>query len=127
VSARAQTYGETRRPPRRRPAPRRNAGQPGAGRIQWDRFGRIVLAVVIVLLLLAMIKPIYNAVHTYRLAGQTKARLHQAQAEHSVLERQVKRARSNATLQREARRQGMIMPGERAWVINGTKSATGTN
>ena len=121
MSARAQTYGGTRRPPRRRPAPRRDAGRPGAGRIQWDRFGRVVLAVVIVLLLLAMIKPIYNALHTYRMAGQTKVRLHQAQAEHSTLERQVKRARSDAMLQREARRQGMIKPGEAAWVINGIK------
>jgi len=121
VSARAQTYGDARRPPRRRPAPRRNAGQPGAGRIQWDRFGRIVLAFVIVLLVVSTFKPIYNAIHTYRLAGQTKVRLHQAQADHAVLERQVKRARSEATLQREARRQGMIKPGESAWVVNGTK------
>jgi cell division protein FtsB len=81
----------------------------------------VVLAVVIVLLLLAMIKPLYNAVHTYRQAGQSKVRLHQAQAEHATLERQVKRARSDAMLQREARRQGMIMPGEEAWVVNGIK------
>lgn len=121
MSTRAQTYGGARRPPRRRPAPRRNAGKPGAGRIQWDRFGRIVLAIVIVLLLLAMIKPIWNAVHSYRLAGHTKERLHQVQAEHQVLERQVKRARSDATLEREARRQGMIKPGEEAWVVNGIK------
>lgn len=121
MSVRAQTYGGTKRPPRRRPAPRRDAGRPGAGRIQWDRFGRIVLAVVIVLLVCATFKPIYNAVHAYRQAGQTKIRLHEAQAEFSTLERQVKRARSEATLQREARRQGMIFPGEQAWTINGIK------
>lgn len=121
MSVRAQTYGDSRRPPRRRPAPRRNAGQPGAGRIHWDRFGRVVLAILIVLLVAAMVKPAWNAIHTYRLAGQTKVRLHQAQAEHATLERQVKRARSESTLQREARRQGMIKPGEEAWVVNGTK------
>jgi hypothetical protein len=121
VSARAQTYGGARRPQRRRPAARRNAGQPGAGRIQWDRFGRIVLAILIVVLFVAMIKPLWNAVHTYRQAGQTKIRLHQAQAEHAMLERQVKRARSEATLQREARRQGMIKPDEEAWTVNGIK------
>lgn len=121
MSARAQTYGGARRPPRRRPAPRRNAGRPGAGRIQWDRFGRIVLAIVIVLLVAAMVKPAWNAIHTYRLAGQTKVRLHQAQAEHAALERQVKRARSEAVLEREARRQGMIRPEEQAWVINGIR------
>lgn len=121
MSTRAQTYGETRRQPRRRPAPRRGAGQPGSGRIQWDRFGRIIFAIVIVVLFVAMIKPAWNAVQSYRQAGQTKVRLHQAQAEHATLERRVKRARSEATLQREARRQGMIGPTEEAWVVNGIK------
>jgi len=121
VSARAQTYGGSRRPPRRRPAPRRDAGRPGAGRIQWDRFGRVVLVLVVGLLLVAAIKPAWNLVNTYRLAGQTKVRLHEAQAENAVLERRVKRARSQNTLRREARRQGMILPGERAWVVNGIK------
>ena len=121
MSVRAQTYGQSRRPPRRRPAPRRNAGREGAGRIQWDRFGRVLLAAVIVLLFIAMIKPAWNAVHNYRLAGQTKERLHRVQADHALLERQVKRARSEGTLSREARRQGMIGPGEEAWVINGIK------
>ena len=121
MSVRAQTYGEARRPPRRRPAPRKNAGRPGAGRIQWDRFGRILLAIVIVLLFVAMVKPAWNAVHTYRQTSQAKIRLHQAQAAHAMLERKVKRARSEATLQREARRQGMIRPGEEAWVVNGAK------
>ncbi|MBN8866741.1 MAG: hypothetical protein J0H98_04245 [Solirubrobacterales bacterium] len=121
MSTRAQTYGGTRRPPRRRPAPRRNAGQPGAGRIQWDRFGRVVLVIVIGLLVLAMIKPAWNMLHTYRLAGQSKVRLHEAQAENAMLERRVKRARSDAMLSREARRQGMILPDEQAWVVNGIK------
>lgn len=80
--------------------------------------------IVVALLVLATLKPIYNAVHTYRLAGQTKVRLHQAQAENWALTRQVKRARSEATLQREARRQGMILPGEQPWVVNGIKGST---
>ncbi len=121
MSVRAQTYGDARRPQRRRPAARRNAGQPGAGRIQWDRLGRVIFAIVFVVLVLAMIKPVWNAVHTYRLAGQTKVRLHQAQAEHAMLERQVKKAQSKNTLLREARRQGMIMPEEEAWIVNGIK------
>lgn len=121
MSVRAETHGNARRPPRRRPAPRRNAGREGAGRIKWDRFGRILLAAAIVLLLAAMIKPAWNAVHNYRLAGQAKERLHLIQAEHALLERQVKRARSEGTLSREARRQGMIGPGEEAWTINGIK------
>ncbi len=121
MSVRAQTYGDSRRPPRRRPAPRRNAGRPGAGRIHWDRFGRVLLVLVVVLLVVATFKPTWNAFHSYRQAGHAKERLHQVQAENAMLERQVKRARSEATLQREARRQGMIKPGEQAWVVNGAK------
>lgn len=119
MSVRAQTYGSSRRPPRRRPAPRRGAGKPGTGRIHWDRFGRVVLVLVVVLLVISSFKPIWNAVQSHRQVGQTKERLHQVQAEHAILERQAKRASSEATLEREARRQGMIKPGEQAWVVNG--------
>ena len=121
MSARAQTYGGTRRQPRRRPAPRRGAGQAGTGRIQWDRFGRVVPVIVVVMLCAAMIQPAWNLFQTYRIAGQTKQRLYAAQAVNWTLERRVKRARSEATLRREARRQGMILPGEQAWVVNGIK------
>lgn len=120
MSARAQNLNHAR-PPRRRPAPRRNAGQAGAGRIHWDRFGRVVLAIVIVGLMAAMVKPAWNAVHAYRSAGQSEARLQAARAELETLERRVKRARTEATLQLEARRQGMINPGEEPWVVNGIK------
>jgi cell division protein FtsB len=81
----------------------------------------VVLVLVVGLLLVATIKPAWHLFETYRLAGQTKVRLHEAQAENEILERRVKRARSEATLRREARRQGMIMPGEQAWVVNGIK------
>lgn len=121
MSVRTQTYSDSRRPPHRRPAPRKNAGRPGVGRIHWDRFGRVVFVLVVALLVVATIKPTWNAIHSYRQAGHAKERLHQAQAENSTLERQVKRAESEATLQREARRQGMIKPGEQAWVVNGIK------
>lgn len=81
----------------------------------------MLFVLVVALLLIATLKPTWNAVHSYRQAGAAKERLRQVQVEHAALERQVKRARSEATLQREARRQGMIKPGEQAWVVNGIK------
>ncbi|MCO5315643.1 MAG: hypothetical protein M9938_05725 [Solirubrobacterales bacterium] len=117
ANARAQAVG--RRPPRRRPAPRRNAGRPGAGRIRWDRAGRIAFVAVLSLLALAAIKPAVNLVQNYRLVSQTRVRLHAAQAETDRLERKVKHLRGDSVLRLEARRQGMIEPNERAWVVNG--------
>ncbi|MDQ2621653.1 MAG: septum formation initiator family protein [Actinomycetota bacterium] len=119
VHARADVNG--RRPPRRRLAPRRNAGSPGASRIQWDRLGRVLFVLVIALLVILAVKPAINAFQNYRLVGHTKERLYAAQEENARLERQVKHVRGDAVLRREARRQGMIDSGEQAWVVNGVK------
>ncbi len=119
VHARAEVNG--RRPPRRRPAPRRDAGRPGASRIQWDRLGRVLFVLVLALLAVLAIKPAWNLVHTYRLVGHTKERLYAAQEENATLERRVKHVRGEVVLRREARRQGMIDSGEQAWVVNGIK------
>lgn len=122
---RRRRSGESRasqgRPARRRPAPRKDAGKPGAGRIKWDRFGRIAFVVVCFALILSAIGPTYHLVKTYRQAGATKAELRLVQAENGLLERRVKHVRSDAILRREARRQGMIVPGEQAYVVNGIK------
>lgn len=119
ANVRAQSVG--RRPPRRRPAPRRNAGSPGAGRIKWDRLGRIFFVAVVAFLMFSAIRPAVNLFENYRLVSQTRVRLHATQAETYRLEQRVKHLRGDAVLRREARRQGMIVPGEQAWVVNGIK------
>ena len=120
MSTRAQTAGHrgTAARPGRRPAARRNPGS-ASGRIKWDRVGRIVLVLVIVGLVFSYIGPLYNLAKTYRQAGASKVQLHQVQDRHAQLERRVRHVQSDAVLRREARRQGMVAPGEQAWVVNG--------
>ena len=120
MSTRAQTAGHRGSAvrPRRRPAARRNPGS-ASGRIKWDRVGRIVLVLVIVGLVFSYIGPLYNLAKTYRQAGASKVQLHQVQDRHAQLERRVRHVQSDAVLRREARRQGMVAPGEQAWVVNG--------
>ena len=118
MSVRAQ--GNVNRSARRRPAARRNPDAQ-SGRIQWDRLGRILLVLLIAGLMISYIGPTLNFVKTYRNAGATKVELHQVQAKNDMLERRVRHVKGDAVLQREARRQGMINPGETPYVVNGIK------
>jgi len=63
--------------------------------------------------------PLMNLAKTYRQAGASKVQLHAVQAEHAQLLRRVKHVQSDAVLRREARRQGMVLPDEQAYVVNG--------
>jgi cell division protein FtsB len=121
VSVRAQADASRTRPARRRPAARRNPDAAGAGRIQWDRVGRIAFVVLCFVLLFSYASPLLNLAKTYRQAGATKVELHRVQAENARLERRVRHVRGDAVLRREARRQGMIVPGETPYVVNGIK------
>lgn len=119
MSARSRSIARKSRPPLRRPGPRRNAGQEGAGRVQWDRLGRIVLVAAVFGLGLLYVGPAYNLVTTHMHAGEVKEEFHRVQDENERLQLLADRARSDAVLRREARRQGMIVPGEQAYVVNG--------
>ena len=121
MSVRAQSSGSRTRPPRRRPAARRDPDRPGAGRIQWDRVGRVLLVLLVFGLLVSYVGPLINLAKTYRSAGATKVELHRVQAENDLLERRVRHIKGDSVLRREARRQGMIEPGEQAYVVNGIK------
>jgi len=119
VSARSRSIARKPGPPRRRPAPRRNAGQEGAGRVRWDKLGRIVLVAAVFGLSLLYVGPVYNLVTTHRNAGEVKEQFHRVQDENRRLQWLADRAKSDVVLRSEARRQGMIVPGEQAYVVNG--------
>jgi cell division protein FtsB len=128
MSARAyagtgSTYRRRRpAPPRRRPAARRRPRpRRGASRVNWDRVGRVALTIVLAAVLFSYLNPAVNFIHSYRGSQDAKARLAALQAETSQLERRVKATREASVLEREARRQGMIYPGERAYVIQGLR------
>jgi hypothetical protein len=63
--------------------------------------------------------PTYNLVTTYMAAGDAKEEFHRVQDENERLQRLADRAGSESVLRSEARRQGMIVSGEQAYVVNG--------
>jgi hypothetical protein len=119
VSVRSRSIGSRPQHPRRRPAPRRNAGQSGSGRIQWDRLGRIALVLAVFGIVALYFGPAYNLYTTHRQASAARVELHQVQAENARLKKLADHAKSESVLRREARRQGMVVIGEQAYVVNG--------
>jgi hypothetical protein len=128
VSARAYagTAPARRRPPARRPAARRRpAPRRGPSKVKWDRVGRIALTLVLAAILFSYLNPLVNFIHAYRGSSAERVQLHKLQAENALLHRKMKAADNPSVLETEARRQGLIGPGERAYVIHGLHSGNG--
>lgn len=107
------------RAPRRR-APRRRVRQRvGPSRIRWDRVGRIALVLVLFGVMVSYLNPLVNLFQAWQGSKASEAQLAQLQQQKSELTRQLKDASSPTTLQREARRLGMVKPGEHAYVVHG--------
>ena len=96
---------------------RKSASRPNPGRIRWDRLSRYALLLVFLVLLLLYIGPAKSYIHTL---GESNSRADQVRAlerEHAKLEAR-KRALANPdVVEAEARRLGMVRPGERPFVM----------
>lgn len=75
--------------------------------------------VLVFLILASYVGPLGNLVRSYGLVGETEAELARVKTENGLLERQTKHLTSDAVLEREARRQGMTLVGEQAYVVDG--------
>ncbi len=96
----------------RRPASRRK------GRVNWDRFGRVVLTIVLGAVLVSYLNPVVNFVDAWRDSKAGQQRLAELHAENARLQEEAAEGSTEAVLVREARRLGMVRPGERAYVIH---------
>ncbi|MEK6276549.1 MAG: septum formation initiator family protein [Actinomycetota bacterium] len=116
----ARAYAGTRAAPRRRPAARRRpARRRGSSRVNWDRLGRVALTIVLAAVLVSYLNPVVNFIHTYRDSGAAKEHLRELQLENRHMHNRVQSADDPGVLEREARRQGMVEPGERPYVVKG--------
>jgi cell division protein FtsB len=70
-------------------------------------------------ILVSYLNPLVGFVDTYRSSSAAKAHLHQLVVENKYLHHRVRSTNDPSVLQHEARRQGMIAPGERAYVVHG--------
>jgi cell division protein FtsB len=91
----------------------------GPSRVRWDRIGRIALVLVLFGVLVSYLNPLVNLVGAWSDSKAGEERLAALRQENSELQSQVRNASSPLTLEREARRLGMVKPGEHAYVIRG--------
>jgi hypothetical protein len=103
---------------RLRPAPRR-AARGRKSRIHWDKLGRVILVLVVFGILVSYVNPLMNFVDAWRDSGTERTQLHDLQRENARLREHEQIAQTSDSKQRAARKLGMIVPGERSYVIRG--------
>jgi len=123
MAARAYAGSATASKARRRPAARkRPAARRGASRVNWDRVGRIALTLVLAAVLYSYLNPAIDFVKTYTATTAAKAQLHEIQRENTRLHNRIQGAKDPIAIDRKARVQGMIAPGETPVVVHGLSS-----
>ena len=91
----------------------------GPSRIRWDRIGRVALVLVLFGVMVSYLNPVVNLVDAWRDSKVGEERLAELQRENISLTSQVEQAEDPLTMEREARKLGMVKPGEQAYVIDG--------
>jgi cell division protein FtsB len=88
-------------------------------RIRWDRLGRWALIAVLGFVVYLYIGPAASWVSTYKDAKRKRADVAALKAENARLRDRRAELRDPASLEREARRLGMVKAGEKSYVIEG--------
>ena len=88
-------------------------------RIRWDRLGRWALIAVFAFVIYLYIGPAASWVSTYREAKKRRAEVAALKTENQRLRERRRDLRDPASLEREARRLGMVKAGEKSYVIEG--------
>ncbi|MBA2545973.1 MAG: septum formation initiator family protein [Solirubrobacterales bacterium] len=91
----------------------------GPSRVRWDRIGRVALVLVLFGVMVSYLNPVVNLVDAWRDSKVGEETLVELQRENASLQSQVDRAEDPLTMEREARKLGMVKPGEQAYVIDG--------
>jgi cell division protein FtsB len=92
----------------------------GGGRaIRWDRVGRVALLVVLLGVVALYVGPSITFLHTYREAQARRGEVSALQAENKRLRARRTALKNPRTLEREARRLGLVKPGERPFIVKG--------
>jgi cell division protein FtsB len=106
---------------RPRIAPRKRRGRSSRSRIRWDKVGRVALVLVLFAVLVSYVRPVVNLLDTWRESRSAEARLGELQAEKERLQRRANQLKTPAATLREARKLGLVGPGEQAYVVKGLK------
>jgi cell division protein FtsB len=85
--------------------------------VRWDRVGRVALLLLLGTVLLLYVNPALNYFKTWQAANVKRTEVARLQADNTRLRARKKSLQQPATLEREARRLGMVKPGEKPYVI----------
>ena len=88
-------------------------------RVRWDRLGRMAMLCVLGALLYLYLSAGISLFSTWREAKDDSAQVATLERQHLVLEAQHAAMRGSGALVEEARRLGMMRPGEQTYVITG--------
>ena len=91
----------------------------GPSRIRWDRVGRIALVLVLFGVMVSYLNPLVGLLQAWQGSKASEQQLAQLKQEKTQLTMDLREVSSPATLEREARRLGMVRPGEHAYVVHG--------
>ena len=81
--------------------------------------GRIALVLVLFGVMVSYLNPLVGVLEAWQGSKSSESELAQLKQEKVELTHQLREVSSPATLEREARRLGMVKPGEHAYVVHG--------
>jgi cell division protein FtsB len=81
--------------------------------------GRIALVLVLFGVMVSYLNPLVNLLNAWQGSKASQQQLIELKQEKAELTKELQEASSPATLEREARRLGMVKPGEHAYVVHG--------
>ena len=92
-----------------------------AARIRWDRLGRVALLLVLVGVIALYVNPLRSYLSTWQEAKNRRGEVAELEQENARLRARKAELQNPRALEREARRLGMVKPGERAYVVERTR------
>lgn len=88
-----------------------------AAKIRWDRISRYALLIVFAGLLFLYVNPARSYINTLRESDHRQAQVRALEREHGALEARKRALVNPHVVEAEARRLGMVRPGERPFVV----------
>ena len=120
MPAASATYARSRRSRSR--ARGRGPVQRAAGRVRWDRLGRIAMLLVLLALVLLYLDTGMRMLSTWHESRHTAARVAAMEREHVSLIREHNRLSSRANLEDQAKALGMQLPDEQTYIVGNLPS-----
>ncbi len=99
----------------------REPGGSRISRVRWDRLGRIVLVIVLFAVLASYIGPTLHVFESWREAKAGEERLATLKDENAQLTRKARQLNDPAAAMTEARKLGLVAPGEQPYVVDGLR------